>query len=66
ILVLGEKISREEMELAHELTFLSEKELCSLCLHKIIAYIKENKNKTKAEIKTLFLGIRAEDFFGII
>jgi len=65
IMVLGEVISRAEMELARDMDILEGNELCSECLHKIIAYRKEHKEKTDSEIKTLFLGIRAEEFFGV-
>lgn len=65
IYVLGEKVSREEMELARDMEILKGNELCAECLHKIIAYRKEHKEKSDAEIKMFFLGIRAEDFFGI-
>ena len=65
ILVLGEAVSREEMELARQMDVMDGNELCSSCLHKIIAYKKEHKEKTNAEIKLLFLGVRAEEFFGV-
>jgi len=65
IMVLGEKVTRDEMELARTMDIMHGKELCSDCLHKIIAYRKEHKDKSDAEIKMVFLGIRAEDFFGV-
>jgi len=63
--VLNEKVSRDEMELARAMDIMDGKELCSVCLHKIIAYRKEHKDKTNAEIRMLFLGMRAEEFFGL-
>ncbi len=65
IKVLGEIVTREEMELAKDMDILEGNELCSECLHKIIAYRKEHKNKSDFDIKNLFLGIRAEEFFGV-
>lgn len=65
IKVLGEIVTREEMELARNMDILEGNELCSECLHKIIAYRKEHKEKSDFEIKNLFLGIRAEEFFGV-
>ncbi len=65
IKVLEEQVTRNEMELARQMDVMNGKELCSECLHKIIGYRKENKNKTDSEIKMLFLGIRAEEFFGV-
>ncbi|MHA1212558.1 MAG: hypothetical protein ACTSSH_08860 [Candidatus Heimdallarchaeota archaeon] len=66
IKVLNEIVTREEMELAREMEIMEGKELCSDCLHKIIAYRKEHKEKSNAEITTFFLGVRAEEFFGVI
>jgi len=65
IKVLDELVMRDEMELARQMDIMIGNELCSDCLHKIIGYRKENKNKTDSEIKMLFLGIRAEEFFGV-
>jgi len=65
IKVLNEEVTRDEMELAKAMDILDGKELCSECLHKIIAYRKEHKDKTNAEIKMLFLGIGADEFFGV-
>ena len=65
IKVLNEEVTRDEMELAKAMDILDGKELCSECLHKIIAYRKEHKDKTNAEIKMLFMGIGAEEFFGV-
>lgn len=65
IKVLNEEVARDEMELAKAMDILDGKELCSECLHKIIAYRKEHKDKTNAEIKMLFLGMGAEEFFGV-
>jgi len=65
IMVLGETVSREEMELARDMDILEGNELCSECLHKIIAYRKGHKEKSDFEIKSIFLGIRAEEFFGV-
>jgi hypothetical protein len=63
--VLGQKVTREEMELARDMDIMNGNELCAECLHKIIAYRKEHKEKSDSEIKLLFLGIRAEEFFGV-
>ena len=41
-------------------------ELCAECLYKIIAYRKEHKEKSIQEIRTIFLGIRSEEFFGLV
>ncbi len=65
IKVLNEEVSRDEMELARAMDIMVGKELCSECLHKIIAYRKEHKDKSDAEIRMLFLGMRAEEFFGL-
>lgn len=65
IKVLNEEVSRDEMELARAMEIMDGKKLCSECLHKIIAYRKEHKDKTNAEIKMLFLGIGADEFFGV-
>ncbi len=65
IKVLDEQVTREEMELARQMDIMNGNELCSDCLHKIIGYRKEHKNKTDSEIKMLFLGMRAEEFFGV-
>lgn len=65
IKVLGEIVTKKEMELARNMDILEGNELCSECLHKIIAYRKEHKNKSDSEIRMLFLGVRAEEFFGI-
>lgn len=65
IKVLNEEVSRDEMELARAMEIMDGKQLCSECLHKIIAYRKEHKDKTNAEIKMLFLGIGADEFFGV-
>jgi hypothetical protein len=65
IKILDQQVSRKEMELAREMDIMNGKELCSECVHKIIAYRKEHKDKSDIEIKTFFLGIRAEEFFGV-
>jgi len=65
IKVLGENVTRQEMELARNMDIMEGNELCAECLHKLIAYRKEHKTKTDSEIKMLFLGARAEEFFGI-
>ena len=65
IKVLGETVTRQEMELARNMDIMEGNELCAECLHKIIAYRKEHKTKSDSEIKMLFLGVRAEEFFGI-
>jgi hypothetical protein len=65
IKVIGEVVKVEEIELAHTMEIMNGHELCADCLHKIIAYRKEHHDKTDAEIKQLFLGIRAEEFFGV-
>lgn len=65
IKVLGEVVTKDEMELARTMEIMQEKGLCADCLHKIIAYRKEHKEMTDSEIRTFFLGIRAEDFFGV-
>ncbi|MFW9923401.1 MAG: hypothetical protein ACFFDW_08980 [Candidatus Thorarchaeota archaeon] len=65
IKVLDEFVTREEMELARNMSMMSGNEYCSECLHKIIAYRKENKDKSDSEIKQIFLGVRAEEFFGL-
>jgi hypothetical protein len=53
------------MELAKDMDILEGNELCSECLHKIIAYRKEHKDKSDFDIRNLFMGIRAEEFFGV-
>jgi len=63
--VLGEVVRYEEMELAQNMEIMDNNKLCSECLHKIIAYRKKHKEKSDAEIRTLFLGVRAEEFFGL-
>ncbi len=65
IKVLNEEVTRDEMELARTMEIMNGKELCSECLHKIIAYRKKHKDKSDAEIKMVFLGVRAEEFFGL-
>jgi hypothetical protein len=65
IRVLNEEVSRDEMELARTVDIMNGKELCPECLHKIIAYRKAHKDKSDAEIKMVFIGIRAEEFFGL-
>ena len=65
IKVLGENVKREEMELARSMDIMIGNELCADCLHKVIAYRKKHQDKSDAEIKLLFLGIRAEEFFGV-
>jgi hypothetical protein len=65
IKVLDQTVSREEMELARDMDIMAGNELCAECLHKIIAYRKEHSDKSDSEIKLLFLGIRAEEFFGV-
>ncbi|MBN1330844.1 MAG: hypothetical protein JXA54_15330 [Candidatus Heimdallarchaeota archaeon] len=65
IKVLNEEVTQDEMELAREMEVMQGNELCSECLHKIIAYRKENKEKSNEEIAIFFLGIRAEEFFGL-
>ncbi|MGC9781093.1 MAG: hypothetical protein HZR80_17750 [Candidatus Heimdallarchaeota archaeon] len=66
IKVLEEEVSREEMELARAMKIMQDRELCPECLHKIIAYRKEHKDKSDSEIKIIFLGISAEEFFGVV
>ncbi|MBD3191266.1 MAG: hypothetical protein GF308_11510 [Candidatus Heimdallarchaeota archaeon] len=65
IKVLGEKVREEEMDLTKEMLVGLDKEACTQCLHKIIAYRKQHKNLTKQEIKEKFLGISLEEFFGL-
>ena len=65
IKVLDEYVTRDEMELARQMELMNGHDNCSSCLHKLIAYRKEHKNKTDSEIKMLFLGVRAEEFFGV-
>ncbi|NHJ48193.1 MAG: hypothetical protein FK733_10440 [Asgard group archaeon] len=65
IKVLDQEVTREEIELARDMDIMNGNELCADCLHKIIAYRKEHTDKSDSEIKLLFLGIRAEEFFGI-
>ncbi|HUT79748.1 MAG TPA: hypothetical protein VMZ29_00990 [Candidatus Bathyarchaeia archaeon] len=66
IKVLDEEVTREEMELAREMELMQGNELCSECLYKIIAYRKEHKEKSNDEITIFFLGIRAEELFGLV
>ena len=66
IKVLNEEVTRDEIELARAMEIMQDRELCPECLHKIIAYRKEHKEKSDSDIKMLFLGIRAEEFFGVV
>ncbi|MHA1630575.1 MAG: hypothetical protein ACTSXO_06160 [Candidatus Heimdallarchaeota archaeon] len=66
IMVLDEIVQQKEMELAQEMAIMENNKLCSECLHKIIAYRKTHKDKSDAEIRTFFLGVRAEEFFGLV
>ena len=63
--ILGESVTRIEMDLAKEMEILEGRELCSDCIYKIIAYRKEHKSKSDSEIRNIFLGIKAEEFFGL-
>jgi hypothetical protein len=63
--ILGEIVTRKEMELAKALDIMEGNELCAECLHKIIAYRKEHKDQSDSEIRAYFLGVRAEEFFGV-
>ncbi|MBD3191798.1 MAG: hypothetical protein GF308_14220 [Candidatus Heimdallarchaeota archaeon] len=65
IKVLDEVVKEDEMELARTMEIMQDKGLCAECLHKIIAYRKEHKEMTDSEIRKIFLGLRAEDFFGV-
>ena len=63
--IFGEIVTQKEMELSREMLTNLEEEFCAECLHKIIAYRKEHKDLSEQEIKQIFLGLRAEDFFGL-
>lgn len=66
IIVLDEIVTKDEMELAHSMEIMQGNELCAECLYKIIAYRKEHKEKSIQEIRSFFLGIRSEEFFGLV
>ncbi|RLI68817.1 MAG: hypothetical protein DRO63_02015, partial [Candidatus Gerdarchaeota archaeon] len=66
IMVLDEIVQQKEMELAQEMDIMENNKLCSECLHKIIADCKTHKDKSDGKIRTFFLGVRGEEFFGLV